>query len=68
MADPLSLVASIIVVVGMGGQIAKAVKKLASLKGALDSILTLDNEISDLHLVVLAIFQRHRTSGISFPG
>ena len=71
MADPLSLVASIVAVVGVGGQVAKAVKKLASLKGAPDIILALNNEITDLHLVVLAIedvFQKHCSSGVPFPG
>ena len=53
--DPLSLTASIIAIVGVGGEVAKAVRKLASLKGAPDLILALNNEISDLHLVILAI-------------
>ena len=69
--DPLSITASIITIVGVGGQAAKAVRKLASLKGAPDLVLALNNEISDLHLVVLAIqgvFQRQQTSALSFPG
>ncbi|KAL9118605.1 MAG: hypothetical protein Q9187_004848 [Circinaria calcarea] len=69
--DPLSIAAGIITIVGVGGQAAKAVRKLASLKGAPDLVLALNNEISDLHLVVLAIqdvFKRQQTSGLSFPG
>ena len=63
--DPLSLVASIVTIVGVGGEVAKAVRKLASLKGAPDLILALNNEISDLYLVILAIrdiFSRQRAS------
>ena len=68
--DPLSLIASIIAILGVGGQAAKAVRKLAALKGAPDLVLALNNEISDLHLVVLAIqdvFQRQQNSGRPFP-
>ena len=60
-----------LLLVGIGRQAAKAVRKLASLKGAPDVVLALNNEISDLHLVVLAIqdvFQRQQTSALSFPG
>ena len=69
--DPLSITASILTIVGVGGQAAKAVKRLASLKGAPDLVLALNNEISDLHLVVLAIqdvFQRQQTGGAPLPG
>ena len=67
--DPLSLTASIIAIIGVGGQAAKAVRKLASLKGAPDLVLALNNEIADLHLVVAAIqdvFKRQQTSGVPF--
>ena len=53
--DPLSLTASIITVIGVGGQAAGALRKLASLKGAPEIILALNNELNDLHLVVSAI-------------
>ena len=69
--NPLSLTASIIAVIGVGGQAARAVRKLASLKGASDTVLALNNEISDLRLVVLAIqdiFQKQQTNGVQFPG
>ena len=61
--DPLSLTASIIAIVGVGGQAAGAVRKLAALKNAPELILALNNEITDLHLVVSAIqdvYQRQR--------
>ena len=69
--DPLSIIASTIAIIGAGGQAAKAIRKLASLKGAPDLILALNNEINDLHLVVVAIqdvFERQQTSGVPFPG
>ena len=46
--DPLSLTASIVAIIGVGGQAAKAIKKLASVRGAPASILALHNELSDL--------------------
>ena len=68
--DPLSLTASVIAIIGIGAQAAKAISKLASMRGAPDVLLALNNEIVDLHLVVLAVqdaFQKQRTSGTSFP-
>ncbi|MCJ1234326.1 hypothetical protein MMC14_002285 [Varicellaria rhodocarpa] len=68
--DPLSLTASIIAIIGVGGEAAKAVRKLASLKGAPSLVLALNNEISDLYLVVLAIrdvHQRQRASSALSP-
>ena len=68
--DPLSLTASIIAVIGTGGEVAKAIKKLASLKGAPNLVLALNNEISDLLLLVFAIqdvFQRQEASGVLSP-
>ena len=68
--DPLSLTASIIAIIGVGGEAAKAVRKLASLKGAPSLVLALNNEISDLYLVVLTIrdvYQRQRASTALSP-
>ena len=65
--DPLSLTASIIAIIGVGGQVAKAVRKAASLQGAPDLVLALNNEMADLNLVVVAvqgIFQRLQTTGV----
>ena len=53
--DPLSLTASIVAIIGVGGQAAKAIKKLASVRGAPYSIFALNNELSDLQLVVAAV-------------
>ena len=69
--DPFSLTASIIGILSVGGQAAKGIAKLASLRGSPELVLALNNEISDLQVVVLAIqdlFDRQRTSGVSFPG
>ena len=63
--DPLSLTASIIAIVGAGGQAAGAVRKLAGLKGAPDLILALNNELNDLHLVVSAIQDIYHKQRIS---
>ena len=68
--DPLSITASIITIVGVGGQAAGAVRKVAALKGAPESILALNNEITDLHLVISAIqhvYQRQRNRGSPSP-
>ena len=53
--DPLSLTASIIAVVGVSGKAAEAIHKIAVLRGVPDIVLALNNEITDLHLVVSAI-------------
>ncbi|MCJ1241448.1 hypothetical protein MMC14_009453 [Varicellaria rhodocarpa] len=53
--DPLSLTASIIAIFGVGGQIANTLRKLASSRGSSDLLIAINNELSDLHLVVLAI-------------
>ena len=53
--DPLSITASIIAVIGAGGETAKVVRHLASMKGAPALLLALNNEIADLHLAVQAI-------------
>ena len=69
--DPLFLTASIIAIAGAGGGAAKAVRKLASLKDAPHLLLALNNEISDLNVVVLAvqdIFQRQQKGSVPFPG
>ena len=53
--DPLSVTASILAVVGAGGTIAKGLHKLVSLKNTPLTLLQLNNEVSDLRLVVGAI-------------
>ena len=62
--DPLSLVASIITVVGVGGKATKAIRKLALVKDAPEIVLALNNEITDLNLTMLAIqdiLQKHQS-------
>ena len=69
--DPLSLTASIITILGVGGEAAKAVKKFARLKGAPDIVLALHNELSDLQLVITAIetaFKTQEMTSTPFPG
>ena len=63
--DPLSVTGSIIAIVTFGGQLAKGIRRLASLRDAPDSPIALNNEITDLNLVVLAIqdiYQRQQTA------
>ncbi|KAL3419618.1 b-cell lymphoma 3-encoded protein [Phlyctema vagabunda] len=50
--DPLSVTASIVALIGAGNQIAVGMNKLASLRGAPASILALNNELSDLRLIL----------------
>ena len=63
--DPLSLTASIIAILGVSGQVGGVIRKLASVRGAPDILRALNNEITDLRLVVTSIqdaFQRQRTT------
>ena len=53
--DPLSVIASVIAIMGATGGISKTVQKIASMRGAPDAISALNNEISDLRLVLQAI-------------
>ena len=65
--DPLSATASILAVLGVGGQAAKAVQKLSSIKDAPTIMLRLNNELSDLHILTAAtrdVFQTVQASGI----
>ena len=69
--DPLSLTTGIIALLGASSQAAKAIRQLAALKNVPDLVLALNNEIADLHLVLLAIqdvFERQQSSGVPFPG
>ena len=65
--DPLSITASILTILGVGGQAIKAIKKVATLREAPEIILRLHNELSDLHLLTVAIqdvFQTAQASDI----
>ena len=66
--DPLSITASIITIIGVGGSIAKTLRNLASYKDAPDFILLLNNELADLHLVVQAIHEIYRMQRIDGQG
>lgn len=53
--DPLSLTASILAVVGVGAETVRLLRTLASLKTSPLLALSLNNELNDLRLQVLAI-------------
>ena len=53
--DPLSVTAAIIAIVGAGGTVGRGLRKLAALRNAPDSLLQLNNEVTDLQLVVQAV-------------
>jgi hypothetical protein len=70
MADPLSISASIVALIGATGTIAKGLRKLASLRNAPDTILALNNEVSDLRLIfweIGSLLEKHddRVAGIA---
>ena len=52
MADPLSIVASIIAVIGAAQSLGKAVNRIRDITNAPDEVLALSNEISDLTVVL----------------
>ena len=58
MADPLSITASIIAVVGAAEGVTKTLAKIKSIRNAPDELLALMNEVSDLKLVISDI-QNH---------
>ena len=53
--DPLSLTASIIAIIGVGGSLAKTIRKLASAQQAPRLAMALSNELSDLCLIVTVV-------------
>ncbi len=50
--DPLSITASILTILGAGGQVAKGIAKIRALKYAPDILLALNNEIADIQYLV----------------
>ena len=58
--DPLSITASIIAILGTGGIIAKGFNKVRGLKDAPNILLQLNNEVSDLTLLVQAVDEIYR--------
>ena len=66
--DPLSITASIITLLGTGGIIAKGFRKVRGLKNAPSILLQLNNEVSELTLLVQAVeevYRWHRTAWAS---
>ena len=53
--DPLSLTASIITVLGAGGTVAKGLSRIRYLKNAPNTLLQLNNEVTDLLLLIRAV-------------
>ncbi|KAL9116935.1 MAG: hypothetical protein Q9187_006533, partial [Circinaria calcarea] len=54
--DPLSVAVAILTILGSGGSLASVLRQVTS-KDASDALLALNNEVSDLHLIVLEISQ-----------
>ena len=52
MADPLSIMSSIIAVIGAAESVGKAVNRIRDIKNAPNEVLALSNEISDLTVVL----------------
>ena len=52
MADPLSITASIIAVVGAAEGVTKTLAKIKSIRNAPDELLALINEVSDLKIIL----------------
>lgn len=50
--DPLSITAGIIALIGAANQVAVGLNKLASMREAPDAVRALNNEVSDLRLVL----------------
>ena len=52
MADPLSITASIIAVVGAAEGVTKTISKISNLRNAPNQVLALINEVSDLRIIL----------------
>lgn len=50
--DPLSITASILAILGAGGQVAKGFAKIRALKHSPDILLAMNNEIADIQYLV----------------
>ena len=58
--DPLSLTASLIAILGVGGSISKGLRKIHQMKRAPEILLQLNNEITDLNVLVLTVDEIYR--------
>lgn len=66
--DPLSITASVLTLLTAANKVAKGLDKLASIKGAPAAVLALNNELSDLRLVLTEaepLLQRHAHTAVS---
>ena len=66
MADPLSITASIIAVVGAAEGVTKTLAKIKSIRNAPDELLALINEVSDLR-IILSDMQNYLTQNTQRP-
>ena len=53
--DPLSLTASLLAILGAGGVVAKGLDKIRGLKNTPNILLQLNNEVTDLHLLLRGV-------------
>ena len=67
MADPLSITASIIAVVGAAEGVTKTLTKIKNIRNAPEELLALINEVSDLQIVLGDIQSYTQTMTISPP-
>ena len=65
--DPLSLTASIIAVLGAGGTVSKGLQRIRQLKHAPEILLQLNNEITDMNCLVLAVDELFRQCSDPIP-
>ena len=63
--DPLSITASLITVLGTGGAVTKGLGMILNLKNAPNILLQLNNEVSDLTLVIRAVDDLCRRSQLT---
>ena len=66
--DPLSITASVLTLLAAANSVAKGLNKLASIRGAPAAVLALNNEVSDLRLVLIEaepLLKRHADTAVS---
>ena len=52
--DPISLIASIVTIIGTGGTVGRGLRDLAQVRHAPQVLLQLKDQVSDLHLLIEA--------------
>ena len=63
MADPLSITASIIAVIGAAEGVGKALAKIKDIRNAPEDVLALINEVSDLRVILGDVEKSTRAAG-----